>query len=100
MGEACQVTDLIPLPFDRLDLNVDDLLCLLFGEQIGGGPLHAPGDLAHAPPIPSDGHDLRRLAAAAQLWADVIGGGEAEGFPVPKGGMVAGMVVVVAAEDV
>ena len=69
-------------------------------EVVDGGGGDAHGDLAAASTGAIDGHDLVRLAPRPGIRADVVGGCESELVTVPEGGVIAGVVVGVADEDV
>src|SRR3546814_4455258 len=76
-----------------------DGACARIVEVKDGRGLERQRQLAE-PPVAEDEHRLRRLAAGAALRADVIGGRKLQRPAVPEGGMVARMIVGVAAQNV
>ena len=94
------VADLGPVGMNRGDLLVDDLPGLMGGQVVVASMGDTARDLAQAVPVGSEGHRLGGLSARAELWADVVCRRERQIGAVPEGGVVAGVVVGVADEDV
>ncbi len=63
------------------------------------GRIQAPGDAAHSVAL-GNNHGLRGFIAGSGLRADVVSRGQPKSLTVPEGGMVSGMIIGVAAQNI
>lgn len=99
LGQFGLLADPVPCTSDRDELVLDDGLGLFVIEQEVRGGREAALQRTHTV-FTLDQHRLSRLVTRSPLRADVIGRGQREHPAVPERGMVAGMIVRVAAQDI